>query len=265
MNTFFLDYLTTGKRSYRNKPVPAYPREHWEFQAIIAGSCFYDIAGEGRQVHSERCLWVSAPGSRHGWTAESGDSCHVIVFHFNDVPEQLKTLLGSRSRMQLPIKRKQVAQLQELHQQLWRQFTTPGGAAELYVQKGVTDLSLMFLDEGSSEKQAIPQQYHDRLINRATSLFIANLQNGWTVERIARELNLSSGHLRRVFREEYGQSPHEVFSEKRLEFAADLLVSSEHSVTDIAGYCGFSSASVFIRYFKKYFNTTPLGYRHEGS
>ena len=265
MNDIFLDYLTTGKRHYKNKPVPAYQRRYWEFQAVITGSCFYDAADEGRQILSERCLWVSTPDSRHGWTAESGEPCHVIVFHFNDVPEQLKTLLGSHNRRQLTIKRKQVAQLQELHQQLWRQFTNPGKAAELYVQKGVTDLSLMLLDEGTTGKPIAPKQYHDRLINRATSLFIANLQNGWTVERIARELNLSSGHLRRIFREEYGLAPHEVFNEKRLEFAADLLVSSEHSVTDIAGYCGFSSASVFIRYFKKYFNTTPLGYRHEGA
>lgn len=259
MSGFSLDYLTSGKRDYGEKPIPAYRRGAWEFQAIISGECLYEVEGEESQL-SKGCMWLSSPDSRHGWSNHTGQECAVVVFQFNEVPNELSGLLAGRERVSLSLHRSQIRRVKELYNELLKYYATPCATSDLHVQKGVLELSLMFLDQ-ESHPQVTSRQYYDRLVNQASNLFIANLQNGWTVERIAQELKLSSGHLRRIFKEVCNQSPHEVFNEKRLEFAADLLMSSRHSVTDIALYSGFSSVSVFSRYFRKHYGYTPLGFR----
>lgn len=84
---------------------------------------------------------------------------------------------------------------------------------------------------------------------------------GIAVAAMAKALACSPTHLRRVFRECLGTSPHAWLAERRLKKAADLLVSTDQSVEQVARGIGYESLSHFHRAFKRRFGCTPAEYR----
>jgi len=83
-----LCYLGGGTRHYAEKPVRAYRRPYWEFQAVIAGRiAMEDETGTLPLRRSH--LWLSAPGHLHGWTGEAQKPAEIAVFHFLRIPEPL--------------------------------------------------------------------------------------------------------------------------------------------------------------------------------
>ena len=82
-----------------------------------------------------------------------------------------------------------------------------------------------------------------------------------SVDDIGASAALSKYHFSRLFREKTGVSPHEYLSSLRLQHARKLILETSLSVEDIASRCGFSTASHFIRAFKKEMEFTPAAYR----
>ncbi len=70
-------------------------------------------------------------------------------------------------------------------------------------------------------------------------------------------------HMRRLFCDQVGKTPHEYLSELRIKNAKRLLASrsvSNYSVTEIAVMVGFQDASYFSRIFKKHTGMSPGEY-----
>jgi len=82
-----------------------------------------------------------------------------------------------------------------------------------------------------------------------------------TVEELLGQMKLSRTYLFRFFREELHSTPHQYLLKLRLDKAKELLVSEDISVKEIADRCGFASAEVFFRQFRKNTQLTPVEYR----
>lgn len=65
----------------------------------------------------------------------------------------------------------------------------------------------------------------------------------------------------RLFNRYVHKTPNAYLSQFRLGKAAELLVSTDDSITEIAFACGFSGASYFAEAFRKCFGITPKEYR----
>ncbi len=78
---------------------------------------------------------------------------------------------------------------------------------------------------------------------------------------LAGEVHLTPNYIGELFRRETGMSFTEYVQRLRLNYATNLLVSSEMSVADISNESGFHSVSYFIRSFKNQNGKTPLEYR----
>lgn len=83
------------------------------------------------------------------------------------------------------------------------------------------------------------------------------------VEALARGVHLSAGHLSRLFRAAYGESPYSYLMTRRVERAMALLRRGDHSVTDVCFAVGCSSLSTFSTRFTELVGTTPSAYRRE--
>ncbi|MDL2060053.1 AraC family transcriptional regulator [Mesosutterella sp. AGMB02718] len=81
---------------------------------------------------------------------------------------------------------------------------------------------------------------------------------------VARAANLSESEARRVFTRTTGESPMAYLRRRRLERAAALLEQPGLSVEEAAAACGFSSASYFVRAFRKEKGLPPLRWRRAG-
>ena len=84
-----------------------------------------------------------------------------------------------------------------------------------------------------------------------------------SVEQIANGIDISRGHLVRIFKQEIGMSPANCIRGLRLYHAAMMLSRSNISVQDIAEECGFENQFHFSRVFKQEYGIAPSAYRKE--
>ncbi len=76
-------------------------------------------------------------------------------------------------------------------------------------------------------------------------------------------LPFSDDYLRKLFQKEFGVTPHQYLTNKRLQIAAEALLNatgSGNSVADIALMCGFRDPLYFSRMFKKKYGVSPSQY-----
>jgi AraC-like DNA-binding protein len=81
------------------------------------------------------------------------------------------------------------------------------------------------------------------------------------VEELAAAAGLSRAHFSREFRRAFGVSPHAYLLTRRLERAAALLRTTDHSVAEICFAVGLRSVGSFTTSFKRAFGKTPTRYR----
>ncbi len=84
-----------------------------------------------------------------------------------------------------------------------------------------------------------------------------------SLQQLAENLNLSKNHTCRLIKEHYGMTVVELRSTVRLGTAADLLITTTRSISDISDQCGFSNPIYFTQEFKKQFHMTPRDYRKQ--
>jgi AraC-like DNA-binding protein len=100
-----------------------------------------------------------------------------------------------------------------------------------------------------------------RHLLRARDLADARYADALDVDDLARAAGLSRAHFSREFRRAFGESPHGYLLTRRLERAAALLRTTDHSVADICFSVGLSSLGSFTTSFKRTYGVTPTAYR----
>ena len=82
-----------------------------------------------------------------------------------------------------------------------------------------------------------------------------------SLDDAARSVGLGRRRFTELFRQVVGESWRRYVHRLRLEYAAQLLVTTDRSVTSIAFECGFEELSHFHHSFKTAYGGTPLTYR----
>ena len=81
------------------------------------------------------------------------------------------------------------------------------------------------------------------------------------VEALARDANMSAGHLSRQFKIAYGESPYSYLMTRRIERAMALLRRGDLSVTEVCFAVGCSSLGTFSSRFTELVGMPPSTYR----
>jgi transcriptional regulator GlxA family with amidase domain len=85
------------------------------------------------------------------------------------------------------------------------------------------------------------------------------------VEALARDVNMSAGHLSRQFKLAYGEPPYSYLMTRRIERAMALLRGTDMSVTDVCFAVGCSSLGTFSTRFTELVGMSPSTYRREAA
>ena len=89
----------------------------------------------------------------------------------------------------------------------------------------------------------------------------ALLHEPLTLNELARVALMSPTHFLRVFRQAFGQTPHQFLTKRRIERACHLLRTTDRSVTDICLAVGFESLGSFSALFHRRIGLSPVDYR----
>lgn len=123
------------------------------------------------------------------------------------------------------------------------------------------DLLLQMYESSQEEKKLPPFQesFFISLIDRIRR----HPEEEWDFAREAEECSITETHFRRLFKEIAKLPPRQFLIQCRLQYAANLLISTRESVAEIAERVGIDNAFYFSRLFKEKFLTSPLEYRRE--
>ncbi|MCZ2991647.1 helix-turn-helix transcriptional regulator, partial [Acinetobacter baumannii] len=94
---------------------------------------------------------------------------------------------------------------------------------------------------------------YKEIIKKSIEYIENHLHEELTTERVASHSAVSMYHFHRIFQRYVGMSVTDYIRKRRLTHAAQVLVSTERAVIDIAVQYGFSSQEAFTRAFKRMF------------
>jgi len=103
-----------------------------------------------------------------------------------------------------------------------------------------------------------------RLARRAMAFVHERHAEPLTLDRIARHVGASKGHVTRCVREETGVTPMTYLNRYRVLRAQAMLDTGDKSITEIALAIGFGDSNYFGRAFKRELGLTPGAYRRGG-
>jgi AraC-like DNA-binding protein len=109
-------------------------------------------------------------------------------------------------------------------------------------------------------QRAIRPDVKERVV-RAREYLDEHLSEPIDLRTLAREVSLSPFHLARLFRQEVGESPHRYLVRRRLDRAADLLVTTPLTITQVRERGGVGAPGHLAQAFRRRFGVPPSVYR----
>lgn len=148
---------------------------------------------------------------------------------------------------------------------LWEDIDALEPASAVAVVGGVLNILVAGLQTlPASQRRGVSSltSYH---LARIKGEFDARLSNpALAVGDVARDLDMSVGHIHRLFRQE-AMTPAQYIWSRRLEMCSRDLVDPRHaghSISEIAFSWGFNDAAHFSRSFRERFGASPRDWRH---
>lgn len=151
------------------------------------------------------------------------------------------------------------ARIIQISQWLLDEQNNGGIGGKLYVDSLFNVLAVHLLRTYTSQFREVrsPQRLTQQQIARAIDYMHANLDQDIPLEVLAQIVNISSSHLRRLFKQATGMAPHQYLINLRVNRAKELLLTGSFSVNEVAAEVGFADQSHLHRHFKRIFGITP--------
>jgi AraC family transcriptional regulator len=73
----------------------------------------------------------------------------------------------------------------------------------------------------------------------------------------------SDAHFSRAFKRTFGESPHAFVIRRRLKWAAQYMVQTDASLSEIALRCGFTDHAHLCKHFRQIIGSTPASWRRK--
>lgn len=250
-----------------NRIDPAiYPQVHdfYELTLMVQGNMTLNV-NDRELILPPKSLVLLRPGDVH---SRSGECVHInLAFAENVIREMfayLGDVQGERSILSgnlPPVAHLSTEQYLRLHSSLEKLPLLPIDHPHLVsvhlrrlMPEIIEEYILPTLNVRQRKDLPLWLQELERMLESPQKL-------GCDLEEMAALCGYTKEHLCRSFRKYWGLSPTECINRKRLNYAANLLLNTDHQVIDIAYSCGFKSLSRFYHAFKSHFGISPNQFR----
>lgn len=112
------------------------------------------------------------------------------------------------------------------------------------------------------KQRVLKNSEEESIINRARLLFRSNINNPYSPEQVAKELNVGYSWFRKQFKNYTGLSPGQYYLQLKIERAKDLLTNSHMRIKEISIELNFDSTLYFSKIFKEKTGFNPTDYRN---
>jgi len=139
-------------------------------------------------------------------------------------------------------------------------------ASELFAEQGTRWLAAHIIHANS--KSFVPDdderkigRITDTRLSRVLEYMRVNLSKQMSVTELANVAAVSPFHFCRLFSGAVGMPPNRYLTERRMQKAEALLRTSNISLGEVAGLCGYTRPNAFSIAFQRYSGSTPTSYR----
>ena len=101
-------------------------------------------------------------------------------------------------------------------------------------------------------------------VERAIKYMDKNFAEPITLDQLAACCHVSRRHFFRLFEQAVGLAPMEYLKKVRLQKAAEMLLTSDCNVTEVAYACGFNDSNYFSSLYHKEFGMSPSQFKRQG-
>jgi AraC family transcriptional regulator len=117
--------------------------------------------------------------------------------------------------------------------------------------------------EGLLAGRATTRAEQYRRLLKARDFINGNVACDIDLASIGEACCLSSFHLQRLFKQAFGETPHQYLTRRRLERARDLLATTDLPIWEICQRVGYQSQSSFSRLISAHYGAPPLQLRRQ--
>jgi AraC-like DNA-binding protein/ligand-binding sensor protein len=125
------------------------------------------------------------------------------------------------------------------------------------------DVLYLAVDRLSGQIFSFQGVRHASALRKAERYIWDNYTRKLSLQELASISGLSAPYFSTVFKEEMGENLSSYLNRLRVDRAAALLIETELSLSEIAGFCGFEDQSWFSKIFKSYTGVSPGKYRDQ--
>ena len=263
----------------------SHPRYHmsfhwhkeWELIYIIEG-CFQVYAGEEHYTANPGDTILIRDGMLHGGTpTDCIYECFVFDLHnlfrnLDAVKKYLRPIYHHHILPQIFYSGTEDAAISLAVRELMNAYRSPketsspfGDFHELVTYSNISRLFTLILKQEAyipNPEEASGNSHRINQLKTVLEYIETHYASPVSLDLLAKEAGMNPKYFCRFFRSLTHQTPLDYVNYYRIQQAAQMLHTSDLSITDISLECGFNDSSYFVKVFRKYRGVTPNQYRH---
>lgn len=226
----------------------------YELEIIVAGEAPVVFGGE-EMIARRGTAFFLTPEDFHEYPSKSPLALLNIQFSGGAVQSDLLLALTSSARRIFSLSPDDLTTVCELFSLIERLSATGDTERPRRLLEALLLTLRADLPAGQTEKKAS----YD--MQRAVAYLHEHFKENPSLGEVAALLSLNKQYFCGKFKEYTGYGYKEYLRARKLSYARRLLLSGNHTITEVAGECGYATQSHFNREFKAYFGTSPLALR----
>lgn len=230
--------------------------------AFVDRGCEF-VSVEGRQVTvTEGNYVLIPPGSGHCSSTQNDESVGMTLHLSNRVIERAADELGVSSKWR-PETCRPSPSLSGVLAGIRAELLRPDGRAGLVDGLAYYVCGELLRRHHGQDRQpaALSVDSNAWRLRRAVEMMHAQLSGAISLQDLADAAGLSRFRFAHLFKEAYGAPPYAYLQRLRVEIAAERIVGSTASLTEIALDCGLGSSSRLSQAIRREYATTPTAMR----
>ena len=266
-------YFNIEKRNYKSAPLKV-DSYHWhdcfEMEFFCEGEGVHILNGEAIAV-KKGTIHLLTPADFHTLykKEESGDmKCYSVNFNeYALSAELIKMICEYGAPLSTTVDGEDYEILQKEFAALEKEYRSDSPLRNMMMENMFEKIIIIFWRALTRKGHESKRQFlrHDSTVRYIVTYLRIHFREQVSLAALAKEVHLTPNYVGDIFRRETGVSFTDYVQRLRINYATNLLVSSDLPIAYISEQSGFHSVSYFIRTFRLVTGKTPLEYRNSSS
>ncbi len=239
------------------------PHTHYfsEFFYVLRGGGRFLVEGKTFPVR-ENDLIIVNPNVSHTEMSDNARPLEYVVLGVEGIAFSFQEEEGADTHQVLSFREKR-HEIQFYLDTLLREAETRSPYHETVCQNLLEVMIIHMIRETGFSMSVMPSRKANLACGVAKRYIDSHFREPLTLQDLADVTHVSKYYLAHAFTEDYGLSPINYLIARRIEESKNLLKSTDHSISQIASFTGFSSQSYFSQSFRKITGQKPGEYRQK--